>query len=197
MGSVYLFRNALRPIAEHGSTHAELQHVVSPRVDKTWRQINRETGPAEPQVVPDKILRRNTFIADRQSQSQPVYFGSGMRHADFHHVLILNGVELGQTLGGRRRAVRCPSMTGVKVVIATLGHDIVAIAVPDRLVAEILEGLPLHDRAPGSLARLHRIIGRLDRHWPAIRGNHVIHLAVFARGDEQTKTDLQIIRTCL
>ena len=171
--------------------------MISPRVDKTWRQTDTETGAAEPQVVPDYVVGWNTLIPDRKGQSQPAYFRSGMRGAYLHHVLILNGVELGHTLGGRGWAVRSPSMRSVKVLVAALCHDIVAIAEQDRLVADVLEALPRHDHAPGSLARLRRIIGRLQRRGPAKRGDHVILNTVFARRNQQTKTDLQIIPSCL
>ena len=77
--TVYLFGDALCPIADHDFAHAELQHVVSPGVDETWCQGDAESGPAESQIVPDQIVRRHALGANRQGQAQPLDPGSRMR----------------------------------------------------------------------------------------------------------------------
>src|ERR1017187_5072655 len=89
-----------------------------------------------------------------------------MRSPDLDHVLILNGIELSHAWSRSGRAARRSSMGGPEVMVAALGHDIVAIDEHDGVIPQVLESLPRHDHAPSACPWLDRIIGVLRRCGP-------------------------------
>jgi len=85
-------------------------------------------------------------------------------------------------------------MAGPEVVMAALRHDLSATAVRNRLIAEILKRLRRKDPGPCADTRLHRIVGALDCHRPAVVYDYVILLVVCAGRKEQAKADLHVVR---
>src|SRR5262249_57141998 len=113
--------------------------------------------------------------------------------ADLDHVGVLDGGELRHAGVRGRRAFARAAVAGEEILVAARRDLIETVAEQDGLVADILEGLPVQDRSPGTLAGLRRIIGCLKRLRAAERGDDVVLDAVLAGRDQRRGADLDVV----